>query len=210
VYRNTTALPRAFLVPRRGATAVRSANAQLQAVLDPRFDGTRHLVFDPRGSSAPLGLGFLQDAWARAQRPAPLAVPAGLRPGQARVLSDDGNSVQVEVNAAAPSFLVLDDAYYPGWQVWIDGRPAPITRADYVLRAVRVPAGRHNLVFVYAPLSYLAGLAVTIATALLAAAGLIWPRQRRRQARAAVPVAVSSESSAAPVSATPAGSLSSW
>jgi hypothetical protein len=212
VYRNTAALPRAFLVPLSNATLMPSAGAQLQTVLQPAFDSAHHLVYDPRGSHVPLGLGFLQDAWARVLRPTTREFPAGLTAGQARVISDTGNSVQVAVNAAAPSYLVLDDSYYPGWQVWIDGKPAAINRADYLLRSVLVPAGRHSLVFAYAPLSYLAGLAITLGTAVLVAVGLAWPMlRRRRQARDAATISGSSVPSSVTtvVSPEPAGSAAS-
>jgi len=98
------------------------------------------------------------------------------------VIADNGNSVQVAVRAGRPSFLLLDDTYYPGWQVWVDGKPAAIHRADYLLRAVAVPAGTHRVTFAYAPLSYLAGLIATGATALLTAGGL-WISRRRPSPR---------------------------
>jgi hypothetical protein len=193
VYRNTAALPRAFLVPTSNATVMPSSSAQLQTVLQPEYDSAYHLVYDPRSSHVPLGLGWLQDVWARVLRPTTRDFPAGLMAGQARVISDTGDSVQVALNAPAPSYLVLDDSYYPGWQVWIDGKPATINRADYVLRSVRVLPGKHRLVFVYAPLSYLAGLAITLGTAVLLAVGLAWPLlRRRRQARDAAAISGSS------------------
>jgi Bacterial membrane protein YfhO len=186
IYRNTAALPRAFLLPASSAVPMSLASAQLHAVLAPGFDGARQLLYSPEVRSAPLGLGFLQRFWATLLRPRALAVPADLALGQARVLSDTGNSVQVAVNASAPSYLVLDDTYYPGWQLWIDGKPAAIHQADYVLRAAAVPAGRHVLVFTYAPLSFLAGFLLTTGTAVLVAAGLAWPLARRVRGAAGV------------------------
>jgi len=179
VYRNTAALPRAFLLPAGAAIPVASATTQLQTVLQPTFDAAHHLVYDPGASPVPLGLGALQDAWARLLRPAARALPPDLAPGQARVLSDTGNSVQVALDAAAPSYLVLDDTYYPGWAVWLDGKPAPVHRADYALRAVQVPAGKHLLTFVYAPLSYLVGLIASIGTAVFVVAALAWSFTRK-------------------------------
>ena len=152
---------------------------------DPAFDAVHHVVYDPSTRRPPLGLGFLQDAWASALKPASSAVPPDLPAGQARVVADDGNSVQVAVNAAQASFLVLDDTYYPGWQVWIDCKRADVHQADYVLRAVPVPAGKHVVVFVYAPLSYLVGLLCTCATALLVLGAAIVLVRRSRIRRAA-------------------------
>jgi len=173
LYHNDGALPRAFLVPLAAARTVSGSANQLRAVFRSDFAGLKDLVLDPGVSRAPLGLGFLQDAWARALRPRAAPLPTGLQPGEARVLDDTSNSVQVVFRAAAPSYLVLNDAYYPGWQAWLDGKPVPIRRADYLMRAIQVPAGTHRLVFTYAPLSYLAGLAISGFAALVIVAVLL-------------------------------------
>lgn len=89
----------------------------------------------------------------------------------------DGNNVtitkyqpnQIELNYVSDSdtYLVLSELFYPGWQAYIDGNKVQILRADYLLRAVPLTAGRHNVVFVYRPASFLIGAAITIFTLLL-------------------------------------------
>ncbi len=84
----------------------------------------------------------------------------------------DGNNVvitkyqpnRIELDCASDSntYLVLSELFYPGWQAYIDGNKAQILRADYLLRAVPLPAGKHNVVFVYRPKSFLIGAAITI------------------------------------------------
>ena len=44
--------------------------------------------------------------------------------------------------------------YYPGWIAEIDGKASHILRADVLFRAVEVPAGRHHVVFRYAPFTW--------------------------------------------------------
>ena len=75
--------------------------------------------------------------------------------------------VTVEVETGAPGYLVLGDAWYPGWRATVDGAPAPIERANLLFRAVPVPAGTHTVQFTYRPLSVTAGATIS-AAALLA------------------------------------------
>jgi uncharacterized membrane protein YfhO len=63
-------------------------------------------------------------------------------------------------------YLVIDDGWFPGWTATVDGRQTPVLRADYLLRAVHLPPGRHLVRLVYAPLTYLLGATITLATAL--------------------------------------------
>ena len=50
--------------------------------------------------------------------------------------------------------LALHAIYYPGWIAEIDGKPAPVLRADVLFRGVEVPPGEHRVVFRYAPFSF--------------------------------------------------------
>jgi hypothetical protein len=80
--------------------------------------------------------------------------------------SYEPSRVVLNVEAASDALLVLSDLYYPGWRATVDGRPADILRADYLLRAVAVPAGRHTVVFLYKPASFKAGVAASLAGGL--------------------------------------------
>ena len=49
--------------------------------------------------------------------------------------------------------VVLSEIYYPGWEAKIDGKPIELGRANYILRALRVPAGNHVVELKYEPAS---------------------------------------------------------
>ena len=47
--------------------------------------------------------------------------------------------------------VVFSEIYYPGWTCTIDGEPTDIARANYVLRAIKVPAGEHEVIMTFDP-----------------------------------------------------------
>ncbi|HUT54801.1 MAG TPA: hypothetical protein VM658_15525 [bacterium] len=71
--------------------------------------------------------------------------------------------VRIRARAPADAYLVLSDSFYPGWEARVDGKPAPIFRANFLVRAVRVPAGESEVVFRYRPYSGFTGRAVSLA-----------------------------------------------
>jgi hypothetical protein len=69
--------------------------------------------------------------------------------------------VELEANLESPGLVILCDIYYPGWELSIDGTPAPIYRVNRAMRGAAVPAGRHRLVYTYAPRSFTVGKIVS-------------------------------------------------
>jgi hypothetical protein len=89
----------------------------------------------------------------------------------ARIVSDNPNAVEIEVNTPEDGFLVLNDTFYPGWKAYVDGAEQKIYRANYMFRAVFVSAGKHEIAFRYRPASLFIGAtisAITLAALLLA------------------------------------------
>ena len=63
---------------------------------------------------------------------------------------------------------VFSDIYYSkGWTAKVDGKETPIMKADYVLRAIRVPAGSHTIEFHFAPSSFYTGQKIALASSVL-------------------------------------------
>lgn len=65
------------------------------------------------------------------------------------------NRVEFSVKTGGNQLLFLSDNYYPGWQVFLDGQKTKIYRAHYSFRAVVVPAGVHQVEFIYQPRFFL-------------------------------------------------------
>ena len=129
-------LPRAYAV---GGVRVADGIPGLMALIDPGFDPRREIVL-PEGRE--------------------VAAPAGFE-GRARVVRETADQVHLEAELSADGYVVLVDGHDPGWRVRVDGRPAPLLRANAAFRAVPVPRGRHAIDMVYRPTAALAGLAVS-------------------------------------------------
>jgi hypothetical protein len=74
--------------------------------------------------------------------------------------------VDIEVEASEPSLVVVAQTYYHNWRACVDGRPAPLLRANHAFQAIQVPAGRHYIRLAYEDLAFQFGVAVSICMAV--------------------------------------------
>jgi hypothetical protein len=166
IYRNPGALPRAFVV---GGAEVMSAAAIPARIAEPGFDPRRAVLLE---QAPPPGV--------------PATPSDGTAPGTATITRYRNLSVDLTAQMDRPGWLVLGDVNYPGWQVTVDGRPAPLYTAYYILRAVPLPAGAHTVRFEFRPGSVLlggalSGIALLAALGVLAYSGFARFRSPRRQ-----------------------------
>lgn len=91
--------------------------------------------------------------------------PAAVDSAAAVILSDYGTRrLKYEVSTATEVPVIFSEIYYPaGWICRIDGREVPYFRANYFLRGVMVPAGRHTVEWSFEPKLYETGVRVNLA-----------------------------------------------
>jgi hypothetical protein len=127
IYENLSALPRAWQV---GAYRVAEDEAALGLIAAGAVDLSREVILDRE----------------------PPVIPAAIEAEETtstRIEKLGFNGIRIKTNSPSPSILVLSEIYYPDWKVEVDGEPAEMLRADYVLRAVALEGGEHEVVFRY-------------------------------------------------------------
>jgi hypothetical protein len=79
--------------------------------------------------------------------PAPAAASLNQSAGTVDFASYASKQIVLRANAAAPSVLLLNDKFDPGWKVTVDGKSAEMLRCNYIMRGVQVPPGEHQIEF---------------------------------------------------------------
>jgi hypothetical protein len=126
-----------------------SAVDALEAVLEPSFDPAAVAILERDPGIPAIGSGGPSSATYR--EPVP-------------------EEVVVDVEASAPSIVVVRNAWDEGWEATVDGRPAEVLLSDYFLQGVAVPAGSHQVRLVYREPSIATGLAASAVAWLVLAA----------------------------------------
>ncbi len=145
------AIPGVFPAPGRPETWIYENPRALPRVLF--VDGARTADFDAIIASGQWPQGFdprrevLLPRGALAADAAPADGPAG----KATIAAYHNVAIDIDVDAARPGWLVLNDVWHRWWTVEIDGAPAEMTRANVLFRAVAVPAGRHRIHWAFHP-----------------------------------------------------------
>ncbi|MEW6617751.1 MAG: YfhO family protein [bacterium] len=151
IYEDLSALPRVWIV----------SEAKLLKTKEKIFKELRHPDFDPRETV------ILEEEYKKIQNPkSNLKSSSGQSP-KCQILDYQPERVVIKATLNKSGFLVLSDAYYPGWQVFVDGREERLFCANYILRAVYLTAGKHLVEFRYSPLSFRIGCFFSILTLII-------------------------------------------
>ena len=83
------------------------------------------------------------------------------------------NELKYQFQSAANQIMIFSDVYYEdGWNAYIDGEEVPHFRANYVLRGLRVPAGKHEIVFKFEPSSVSIGMTINTIFSIIVLLGV--------------------------------------
>ncbi|HHM20652.1 MAG TPA: hypothetical protein ENJ20_01395 [Bacteroidetes bacterium] len=97
--------------------------------------------------------------------------------GSIRLTAYQPNHLTYQSNTNSEQLAVFSEIWYgpgKGWQAFIDGQPAEHFRANYILRAMRIPAGEHTIEFKFEPRAYFLGTKITLVFSLIIVAGFLW------------------------------------
>jgi hypothetical protein len=152
------------------AGAIKVPDAQsADAVANPQFPSLEVAVYPDSVRIAPADLG--------GKVPPPPTAAATLtswEPGAMRVA--------IEGKDARPLYLVVAENWYKDWNATVDGKPAPVLRAQHTLLSVEVPPGAREVAFVFRSPAYERGRLISMVSLALIGVVLLGPRLRRRRA----------------------------
>ncbi len=161
VYEVLGTLPRVYLASK--ATVMNDSVEALDAILSERVNPADTVILETYRSTPPTG---------------PRLDPAG---SSDRIVSYGNTEIELEVDTNGSGFLVINDAYYPGWTAQVDGVQVPIYVANGWVRAIPIDtAGNHSVRLSYEPLLLREGLWIT-ATSLALCTAAVWAFARYRR-----------------------------
>ncbi len=141
IYQNKKALPRAFLVPQ--VQIIQNKGEILETLASPEFEPLQTAIFEEEPK---------------------ISGSNDLRGSSLIITEYKPKEVKIKTHLEKDGFLILADAYYPGWQVFIDGEKDKIYQANYLGRGVALPAGDHEVVFKFKPKTITIGFYLSLIT----------------------------------------------
>lgn len=142
VYLNTKALPRVFFVDRYRTLEPGEILALLPSLPSNGIDLAETVLLEKEPAVKPVS-------------------SAGAR---AMISHYALNEIRVDAELPSPAILVLSEVFYPKWRVYVGGAEREMLKADYLLRAVALEAGKHEIVFRYDSSLLSRGLVISVVT----------------------------------------------
>lgn len=157
VYENLTVLPKTYIVFQK-ETASSPQNAR-EKFYDPKFNWQKSVVVEDDNS-----IGLISPI-----RPVgPIAQITDYQP----------NQVIISTDSTQDGILVLTETFYPGWRAYIDNQETEIYPANILFRAIKIPAGKHQVIFKFQPAWFWPSIAISLTAFLLSLFFIIIKRSK--------------------------------
>ena len=135
VYENLAALPRVFTV----------GEVEIIKMRESRFARLNSSEFDPAKKA------ILEE-----ELDTEIGVPVNFA---SEITRYEPNQIDIKVDTDSNTLMVLSEMYYPaGWKAYVDDVETKIYKTNHALRSIVVPAGKHEIQFIFKPKSYTASL----------------------------------------------------
>ncbi len=86
---------------------------------------------------------------------------------EVKITSYEHDEIELKVSLNKMGFMVLSDTYYPGWELWDNGKMVDIYRTNYAFRGAFLETGNHDLTFKFNPKSYKKGAIISLVSGIL-------------------------------------------
>ena len=129
LYLNKMALPRAFVVHK--LKVISDEDGILAFMKDRNFDPAEEVVMEDAVPQMTESAAYLNGG------------------AQISINNYTDRDIEIRAKANADGMLVLSDYFYPGWKAYLDGKLVRIFRANYIVRAVYLPKGEHEVKFTF-------------------------------------------------------------
>jgi hypothetical protein len=168
LYENRGVLPRAYAVP---TVRVLKDDEEVLNVIKRVDFNPREALLITRGEYEKVEKDFHKEK--------------GLLPnnfkGYVKILKYSPNQVEIETSGNDSGFLVLADNFYPGWDVYVNGREETVLRVNYNFRGVALPRGKNRVTFTFDPVSFRIGASLTLITLLTCMYFLLYSRKGKEK-----------------------------
>lgn len=159
LYRNPTALPRAFIVHQ--TEVMTNEIALLNRLMEPTFPISQTVLLE---------------------EPVAVTPTRSVLSETVQITNYTPNHIDLVVHLEQSGVVVVSDSYDAGWHATIDRTPAKLLPANYILRAIATPAGTHQIRLFYRPTSVVIGMTISgLSLSGLILMGLVRSVQRYRR-----------------------------
>jgi len=148
LFDNTQAIPRTFIV--HETKTLEGRDAIFKGLASSEFNPLKYVILE---EPSKLTRNISSENYQQEPNPT--------------IIEYSPNRVTIKATLLDDGYLVLGDAFYPGWNVYVDGKKSKILKTNYIMRSVFLEKGDHIVKFVYEPKSFTIGMIITLASVVI-------------------------------------------